>query len=213
MKMRFAICLAVAATAAGFATRASAQMLLPPYEITTSVRSMGLQPISRPVFRNGRYVLRAIDGRGYEMRVVASAVNGRILNVRPVGYRRAPAYAERFYPPARYPAEAAPTPPGYVGVPSSGASERAARIPQEPSVIYAPGSKAASQPSARTPSAAAKPGSPKPAAPKVAAKPAKAPAPIAAETSAAPAQPAETTAANGAGAENSLAVPPVQSLE
>lgn len=213
MKTRVAIYAAAAVTMVYLAAPASAQGVLPPHEITVSVRSMGLQPISRPVFRNGRYILRAIDGRGCDMRVVANAFTGRVLAVRPLGYPAGPVYAERFYPPARYPAEAIPIPPGYVRVPPPpGASERAARIPSDPSVIFAPGS--------RPPASASKPAA-KPAVPsKVAAKPAKPPA------EAKPAdgksqedkpaeQPADTTGATASSPpENSaVAVPPVQTLE
>lgn len=201
MKTRFAICLALAAGIAGLATPASAQFLLPPHEITTSVRSMGLRPVSRPVLRGNRYVFRAIDAGGYEMRVAADAFNGRIIAVRPVGYRQGPAYAERFYPPGNYPAEMAPPPRGY--------ERPQARIPSEPPVIYAPGSNATPpQPSGRPPSApkpAAKPATP----PKVAAQPAKPPA-----EAKAPEQPAGTTGATSSPPENpALSVPPVQTLE
>jgi hypothetical protein len=62
VKTRLAICLAFTAiSAAVLPMSASAQALLPPFEITTSVRSMGLVPISPPVRRGARYVLRAID--------------------------------------------------------------------------------------------------------------------------------------------------------
>jgi hypothetical protein len=218
VKTRFAICLAVVAAAAVSATPVFAQNLLPPHEITTSVRSMGLQPISRPVLRGARYVLRAIDGRGAEVRVAADAIDGRIIAVRPMGYRQGPAYAERFYPPGNYPMEAAPPRGGYERLaPPPGAYERPARIPSDPSVIYAPGSNATGpQPLARPPSAA-KPPAPKVVAkpaPKTAAKPAAPPA----ETSAA-AEKSDGSATTGAtsslpAAENSaIAVPPVQSLE
>lgn len=212
MKTRFAIGLALAAGIAGLATPASAQFLLPPYEITTSARSMGLQPVSRPVLRGNRYVFRAIDGRGYEMRVAADAFNGRIIAVRPVGYRQGPAYAERFYPPGNYPAEMAP-PRGYpadAAPPPRGYERPPARIPSDPPVIYAPGSNATPpQPSARPPSAP-KPAAAKPAAPpKVAAQPAKPPA-----EAKAPEPPTGTTGATSSPPENSaVAVPPVQTLE
>src|SRR5688572_7384502 len=98
VKTRLAICLAVAAiSAAVLPMSASAQALLPPYEITTSVRSMGLVPISPPVRRGARYVLRAIDGRGAEVTVAADALSGRILSVRLRGYGGGAVYAGRFY--------------------------------------------------------------------------------------------------------------------
>lgn len=216
MKTRFAICLAAAACAAVWATAAFAQAMLPPHEIVASIRSTGLQPIGTPVRRGKRYIMRAVDGRGYQLRVAADAFTGRILGVRPIGYGHEFGYGT-YRPGPPYPMEAIPPRGPYdrLAAPPPGAYERPpARIRSEPSVIYAPGSNAASQPSSRPPSAA-KP-SAKPAAPKVAAKPAKAPAPAAAETSATPAQPADSTtgATSPQAAENSpVAVPPVQSLE
>lgn len=223
MKARFAICLALAAaSSAALPVSASAQVLppqvLPPYEITTSVRSMGLEPISPPVRRGARYVLRAIDGRGAEVTVAADARNGRILFVRPVGYG-GPVYAERFYPEA-YPDEAYPPRGQYRRQPNyeqRGNYERQPpRAPAEPSVIYAPRDSAgAPQAPTRAPSAA------KPPAPKVAAKPPTKPASAVeaappAETPV-PEQPSDaTTGATSAPppAENpALAIPPVQNLE
>jgi hypothetical protein len=99
VKTKFAICLGLAA--AGFAAlplAASAQALLPPYEIATSMQSMGLQPISMPKQRGTRYVLRAIDRQGMKVRVVADGVSGQILRVRPVDSDRDRPYAERSYP-------------------------------------------------------------------------------------------------------------------
>ncbi|HET7680568.1 MAG TPA: hypothetical protein VFK79_10585 [Xanthobacteraceae bacterium] len=229
MKTRLAICLAFAALSpAALPVSASAQALLPPYEITTSVRSMGLEPISPPVRRGARYVLRAIDRRGAEVAVAADALSGRVLFVRPVGYGRGPVVAERFHPPA-YPEEFAPPrgyerqrsyeprrsyePPGNPGnYEQQGNYEPTPpRNPPDPSVIYAPRENAtAPQPPARAPSAA-KP----PAPPKVAAKPAAKPA-ATAETTASRQQSDATTGtiAPQPPAENpAAAIPPVQSLE
>lgn len=58
--------------------------ILPSYEIVTIVRSTGLNPLSRPIWRNGKYVLRAIDTRGVERRVVVDAYRGEILSAVPV---------------------------------------------------------------------------------------------------------------------------------
>ena len=203
MTTRFAFCLGLAATClAAMPVPASAQALLPPYEITTSVRSMGLEPISSPVRRGARYVLRAIDGRGTEVRVAADALDGRILFVRPVGHGRGPVYAERSYPDVYYPEEIAPPRIRYERQPP--------RNPGEPSVIYAPRNNVGAQAPVRAPSAA------KPPLPKVAAKP-----------PAEPAAPVETPAPEQSSADTSitgstppsppenpaLAVPPVQGLE
>lgn len=203
MTTKLAICFALAV--AGMAVSpASAQSLLPPHEIATSVRSMGLEPVSQPVRRGARYILRAIDGRGAEFTVTADALNGRVLFVEPAGYGPGPAYAGRVYAPGYYPDET---------IPPRGNYQRLPRDPPEPSVIYAPrGNANAPVPPSRVPSAA------KPPAPRVAAKPAaKPPAPPPAETAAAPEPPADsttgTTPSSPPAEIPALAVPPVQSLE
>ena len=219
VKTRLTICLAFAVIALAVPSiSASAQALLPPYEITTSVRSMGLEPISPPVRRGARYVLRAIDGRGAEVTVAADALSGRILSVRPAGYGRGRVYAERFYSPA-YPEELFPQRRGIERQPSyeqrsheqqGNYQRQPPRAPAEPSVIYAPRDNAnALQAPARAPSAA------KPAAPKVAAKPAATP-PAAAQSTASKEQSDDTTGATASqppGDNQALAIPPVQNLE
>ena len=216
MQTKFAICLAVALSLPALAVPASAQYVLPPHEITTSVRSMGLQPVSRPVLRpnGGRYVLHAIDRRGVEVRVAADAFTGRILAVRPLGYPAGPAYAGRpnaygYYPmPQReYPGEVV-RPPASVPMPPSGA-QQSARVPSDPPIIYAPGSKPEAAPPARPP-VAGKPAT----APKVAAKPKLAEPPK--EKAADKPQPESDTTGttSSSAAENtSVAIPPVQSFE
>ncbi len=86
------------AAAAGFlgCAPANAQMLaadiLPPYEIATIVRSMGLNPLEHPRWRNGRYVLAATDRAGRQVRVVVDAASGQVIRVVPieVGYYDGP---------------------------------------------------------------------------------------------------------------------------
>ncbi|MBW7949084.1 MAG: hypothetical protein H3C55_07005 [Pseudorhodoplanes sp.] len=56
---------------------------LPPYEVVTIVRSMGLDPLHRPVWRGGQYVFRALDRHGEEVRVVVDGYRGRVLSVTP----------------------------------------------------------------------------------------------------------------------------------
>ena len=56
---------------------------LPAYEIVTTVRAMGLNPISDAVRRGPYYVLHAYDPAGVEVRVVADAQFGDILSVTP----------------------------------------------------------------------------------------------------------------------------------
>lgn len=90
MKHRWLLIAAVA----GFlgCTPANAQMLaadiLPPYEVVTIVRSMGLNPNERPRWRNGRYIMAATDRSGREVRVVVDAQSGQVIRVVPieVGY-------------------------------------------------------------------------------------------------------------------------------
>ncbi len=62
--------------------------LLPPYEIATIVRSAGLDPVSRPMLQGRRYVLRAIDPDGIDVRVLVDARFGEIVAVRPLDYDR-----------------------------------------------------------------------------------------------------------------------------
>jgi hypothetical protein len=236
---RLAICLGLAAAlVAALPSPASAQALLPPYEITTSVRSMGLDPISEPVRRGARYVLRAIDGRGAEVKVAADALNGRILSVKPVRYG-GPVYAERSYPPGYYPDETAPPRGGYERQGSydpprsyerrgnydqkgsydqQGSHERQPQLyPGEPSVIYAPRENATAQPPVRAPSAG------KPLGPNVASKPPTKPAaPPAKQEPPVEASAPEQTAADTSGATPSspppeknpaLVAPPVQAFD
>ena len=57
--------------------------LLPPYEVSTIVASMEMRPLDRPVWRNGRYVVNAIDRHGREVRVILDAQDGQVIAVRP----------------------------------------------------------------------------------------------------------------------------------
>jgi hypothetical protein len=69
---------------------------LPPYEIVTTVRSIGLRPSDEPVRHGPYYILHATDRRGTVLRVVADAQLGDIVSVAPdeaaaaPDYRRAP---------------------------------------------------------------------------------------------------------------------------
>ena len=143
MKTRLAICLALAATPAMLPVAASAQALLPPFEVATSVRSMGLQPVTRPALRGTRYVFRAVDRRGTEVKVSADAFSGRVLFVEPLGHGRGGdrVFAGRDYPPV-FPQETVPprasnNRPGSYD-PQVGYQRQVPVNPGEPSVIYAP---------------------------------------------------------------------------
>ena len=207
MKIKSALVLTLIAVAPSLAcvAPASAQAMVPPYEISTSLRSMGLVPISPPIRRGTRYVVRAIDGRGAEVRVAADAWTGRILAVRPLRHRfeSAPVYAERHYPPSsNYP------PSSYYPdetVPPRGSYERQPpHAPGEPSVIYAPRDNANAAPPAEANPAPQPPSRPvtaaKPPLPRVAARPPAKP-PLAAEANKPEAKPSADAATKPSAAE------------
>jgi hypothetical protein len=58
--------------------------VLPPPEITSIVRSMGLVPIGAPVREGGTYAVLAADPRGRQVRVIIDARFGDVLLVRRV---------------------------------------------------------------------------------------------------------------------------------
>lgn len=55
--------------------------ILPPYEMMTIVRSMGFDPISRPVLRGPVYVIRALDEDDLPVRVAIDARSGNVVRV------------------------------------------------------------------------------------------------------------------------------------
>ncbi|MBI4275584.1 MAG: hypothetical protein HY659_12885 [Rhizobiales bacterium] len=57
---------------------------LPPYEIITIIRSLGFNPIGRPVRQGPAYVLHAVDRYDREIRVVVDARSGRVQSTVPV---------------------------------------------------------------------------------------------------------------------------------
>lgn len=63
---------------------AQASSVLPPEEIIAAVRSMRLRPITEPRWRGDHYVLRAVNRRGEEMRVLVDARRGEVLEAVPV---------------------------------------------------------------------------------------------------------------------------------
>jgi len=100
VKTKFALCVTVAALGSVLSSAAVAeparmrvaQMVvvdaLPPYEINTIVRSMGLDPLTHPQRRGPYYVLDAVDPRGFEVRVVADARIGAVISVTPAAPAR-----------------------------------------------------------------------------------------------------------------------------
>lgn len=102
--------------------------VIPPYEVFTVIRSMGLRPLGRPHYRGRFYVVHAVDPRNEEVRVVVDAYAARVVSVRPLGeYSGAPVYRryESGPPPAPGP-RMIETDPRYVPpapVPRAGAAE------------------------------------------------------------------------------------------
>jgi hypothetical protein len=211
VERKAAICfvIAVVGLAAFAPVPALAQGQLPPFEVITIVRSMGMDPLGRPVRRGAAYVLRALDGYGQEVMVAVDARQGRVLSVRPVMPVAAP-YGPpgQAYTPPPYSVEPPYVPEAepYYPAEAEFESDYEPVPPRAPRVIYAPRvSYDVPQPPARAPAAKASASKTKPKA-TVAAKPAEASA-TELTTGSAPAGtvPAETSSAP--------AIPPVQSLE
>jgi hypothetical protein len=76
---------AAALTAAPAQAQPVAADLLPAYEVATIVTSMGMRPVGRPAWLDGRYVVAAIDRHGREVNVVIDAFDGQVIAVRPLG--------------------------------------------------------------------------------------------------------------------------------
>ena len=60
---------------------ATGMAILPPYEMLTIVRSMGFDPIARPVLRGPVYVIRALDEDDIPVRVAIDARSGNVVRV------------------------------------------------------------------------------------------------------------------------------------
>jgi hypothetical protein len=85
---------------------------LSPHEITASVRSKGLRPLSRPRRQGAAYVLRALDAADRELQVTVDPGTGRILRVAPV--------ASAAPEPVPYPPDRTEDQVGSVGEPRPG---------------------------------------------------------------------------------------------
>lgn len=70
--------------------------VIPPYEVFTIIRSVGLRPLGRPHHRGRFYIVNAVDARGEEVRVVVDAYAARVVSIRPLDRQTA---AEYDYPP------------------------------------------------------------------------------------------------------------------
>jgi hypothetical protein len=112
---------------------------LPPHEILASTRSIGLEPLSRPMRFGPAYSLRAADPAGREVRVIADAYTGRILKVAPVLFPRYAGYAP---PPPPYGGQPAPA---YGGQPAPAYGGQPGRITAVPDG-YGPNSRIATLP-------------------------------------------------------------------
>ncbi|MGD9924548.1 MAG: hypothetical protein AB7V13_24345 [Pseudorhodoplanes sp.] len=87
--------------------------LLPAYEVSTIVASMGMRPVGRPAWMRGRYVVAAIDRYGREVNVVIDARDGHVLAVRPLARNSfgAPPPRGRMPGPAPFDPMDGPAPP------------------------------------------------------------------------------------------------------
>jgi hypothetical protein len=104
---------------------------VPSYEILHTIRAAGFEPLGPPLRQGTTYVVRAIDVRGFAIRVVLDARSGAIREVNrivsgygvygpyaPGPYASGP-YALGPYPPGRYaPAYYGRPPPALYGPPS-----------------------------------------------------------------------------------------------
>ncbi len=79
-----AVVLALTGAVAAEPLRMAQGRALPSYEILTIVRSTGLNPIGQPLRQGGQYVLRALDRRGQQRRVLVDAMTGDVLEPVPV---------------------------------------------------------------------------------------------------------------------------------
>lgn len=198
---------------------AAAQGELPPFEAVTIIRSMGMDPLGRPVRRGSAYVLRALDAYGQEVTVTLDAREGRVLSVRPAMAAAAPyGPPPAAYPPAPY-GNPPYAPPRYALPPDLDDDDEFdveyQPIPPgaPPPVVYAPrASYSVPRPPARVPTA--KVPTPKSApVSKTASSPASKPAAVASEASSEITTASVPEAKAPAETSSSLAVPPVQTLE
>lgn len=174
------IVIVLAAFAGGVAavTPAAAQYygaeadIISPREAADVVRAAGLDPVSRPVWRPGRYIVHAIDRYGRELRVVVDARLGEV--VRAVAVGGSADFGPRSYDPYPRPYPQAALPPAEMDGPEEFDGVEMPPHDATPHVIPAPRSGAAPAPSR----SAALP--PKPAAPKQAPLPRSRPADAAA---------------------------------
>ena len=100
------------AQAQGLNHQGMAADLMPPYEVSTIVASMGMRPLGRPAWRADRYIVAAIDRYGREVNVVLDARDGQVIAVRRCDRGRLRSAQQRSGYDSGY---APPPPPGYPG--------------------------------------------------------------------------------------------------
>jgi hypothetical protein len=83
--------------------------VIPPYEVFTIIRSMGMRPLGRPQFRGRFYVVHAIDPRGEEVRIVVDAYAARVVSVQPLDRQAAREFGGPTIP-RRYESDIGPAP-------------------------------------------------------------------------------------------------------
>jgi hypothetical protein len=98
LKKQIIVCAAVLAASVGAAATAHAQYVpiyprtyvrgLPPHQAIVVVRSIGMQPLSRPLRRGANYVVVASTRSGARMRIVIDAFDGTIVRMRPARMAR-----------------------------------------------------------------------------------------------------------------------------
>lgn len=66
--------------------------IVPPYEVFTIIRSMGMRPLGRPHYRGRFYVVYAVDRRGEDVRVTVDARAARVVSVQPLDRQPASEY-------------------------------------------------------------------------------------------------------------------------
>lgn len=100
MKRSFIIAALALTCAAAIPAKAQTNTadMLPPQEVAAIVASMGLRAIDRPVWRDGRYTVTAVDRYGRELQVVIDGQEGEVLSVRPSDRRYGSAQPPRGYP-------------------------------------------------------------------------------------------------------------------
>lgn len=163
--------------------------MLPPFEVMTIVRSMALDPISRPALRDAVYVVRAVDGEGFPVHVSIEARTGRVLRVTDASRAYPRGYALGGWPSGRAEDHMVPpetVPPGAAYPPLREIERRQSAAPYPPSA--SPPRLAARTPLPRSAPPRVKPAAPAPsiaALPDPKATPGKSvPAPVATRTSA-----------------------------